>query len=223
MVKLVEAQTALNTELQRSTQQAQEVVAAINGLQDVQDFIGENKTGLLPSKPTEYEPYKWQQEHASVPASQKSRMSTTPTASAASGGVAKASTLSGSGSSTINRSGGAAGGGGSPASSIAAAAAARGAATETASAASSGARKAKALYEYTASDETEISFDVDDIVIVHKVDDSGWWEGENKGRRGIFPGNYVELFVSLSLCPFCNSFIHSAIHSFCNSFRCLID
>lgn len=219
MVKLVEAQTALNTELQRSTQQAQEVVAAINGLQDVQDFIGENKTGLLPSKPTEYEPYKWQQEHASVPASQKSRMSTTPSAAAASGGVAKASTLSGSGSSTINRSGGAAGGG-SPASSIAAAAAARGAATETASAASSGARKAKALYEYTASDETEISFDVDDIVLVHKVDDSGWWEGENKGRRGIFPGNYVELFVSLSLCPFRNSF--------CNSIRfvlfcCLID
>merc|ERR1712232_424038 len=53
--------------------------------------------------------------------------------------------------------------------------------------------KAKALYEYAAADATELSFAVGDIIKVTKQDDSGWWEGENKGKFGMFPGNYVEL------------------------------
>merc|ERR1712146_217359 len=53
--------------------------------------------------------------------------------------------------------------------------------------------KAKALYEYHAADQTELSFAVGDIIKVTKQDASGWWEGENKGKFGMFPGNYVEL------------------------------
>jgi len=58
------------------------------------------------------------------------------------------------------------------------------------------AKTAKALYEYTAADNTEISFQVDDIVTVLRVDESGWWEGEIQGKRGLFPGNHVELIES---------------------------
>ena len=194
MVKLVDAQTALNTELQRSTQTAQEAVTSINGLQDVQDFIAENKTGLLPSKPTEYESYKWQHEHASIPASQKSRQSVTP---ASSGGAAIAtkqpSSVATSGSAAISRSAGSTGAAKASSGSPALSASGNTAPAAAAASPASAGKKAKALYEYTASDDTEISFDVDEIIVVHKIDDSGWWEGESRGHRGIFPGNYVEL------------------------------
>jgi len=55
--------------------------------------------------------------------------------------------------------------------------------------------KAKALYDYPAADDTEISFKVDDIITVTRNDDSipGWMEGEVNGKRGLFPGNYVEI------------------------------
>jgi len=52
----------------------------------------------------------------------------------------------------------------------------------------SGLRKARALYDYAAADETELSFDVGDIITVTKIDDSGWWEGTLNGRSGMYPG-----------------------------------
>ena len=52
----------------------------------------------------------------------------------------------------------------------------------------------KALYDYTAADDEEISFvDGDVIVQVRPVDDE-WYFGvvERTGASGVFPGNYVE-------------------------------
>lgn len=57
--------------------------------------------------------------------------------------------------------------------------------------------KAKAMYDYEAADDTEISFDPDDIIgFIEKVD-SGWWHGSVvtgrfKGRTGLFPANHVQ-------------------------------
>lgn len=56
---------------------------------------------------------------------------------------------------------------------------------------------AVALYDYQAADNTEISFDPEDIIgCIQKVD-PGWWHGkvmsgQYKGQTGLFPANYVQ-------------------------------
>ncbi|XP_026125493.1 drebrin-like b isoform X3 [Carassius auratus] len=53
---------------------------------------------------------------------------------------------------------------------------------------------ARALYDYQAADDTEISFDPDDIITGIEMIDEGWWRGyAPDGRFGMFPANYVEL------------------------------
>lgn len=53
---------------------------------------------------------------------------------------------------------------------------------------------ARALYDYQAADETEITFDPDDIITQVEQIDPGWWTGvAPDGSRGMFPANYVEL------------------------------
>ncbi|KAF7273528.1 actin binding protein 1 [Rhynchophorus ferrugineus] len=55
--------------------------------------------------------------------------------------------------------------------------------------------KARALYDYQAADDTEISFDPGDIITnIEKVDE-GWWQGLGPDHitYGLFPANYVEL------------------------------
>ncbi|XP_052459705.1 drebrin-like protein B isoform X4 [Carassius gibelio] len=53
---------------------------------------------------------------------------------------------------------------------------------------------ARALYDYQAADDTEISFDPDDIIAGIEMIDEGWWRGYSPdGHFGMFPANYVEL------------------------------
>ncbi|XP_023249857.1 drebrin-like protein isoform X3 [Seriola lalandi dorsalis] len=53
---------------------------------------------------------------------------------------------------------------------------------------------ARALYDYQAADDTEISFDPDDIIAGIEMIDEGWWRGYGPdGHFGMFPANYVEL------------------------------
>ncbi|NP_001086163.1 drebrin-like protein B [Xenopus laevis] len=53
---------------------------------------------------------------------------------------------------------------------------------------------ARALYDYQAADDTEISFDPDDVIIQIEMIDDGWWRGvAPSGHFGMFPANYVEL------------------------------
>ncbi|XP_047655817.1 drebrin-like b isoform X1 [Tachysurus fulvidraco] len=53
---------------------------------------------------------------------------------------------------------------------------------------------ARALYDYQAADNTEISFDPDDIITGIEMIDEGWWRGyAPDGHFGMFPANYVEL------------------------------
>jgi len=52
--------------------------------------------------------------------------------------------------------------------------------------------RCRALYDFTAEDSTELPLRKGDVInIIKKGDD--WWEGECNGRRGLFPGNYVEM------------------------------
>uniref|UniRef100_A0AAY4AX20 Drebrin-like b n=1 Tax=Denticeps clupeoides TaxID=299321 RepID=A0AAY4AX20_9TELE len=53
---------------------------------------------------------------------------------------------------------------------------------------------ARALYDYQAADDTEISFDPDEIITGIEMIDEGWWRGyAPNGHFGMFPANYVEL------------------------------
>jgi len=53
---------------------------------------------------------------------------------------------------------------------------------------------AKALYDYQATDDDEITFDPDDVITMIEQVDEGWWMGTtSSGKRGLFPANYVEL------------------------------
>ncbi|XP_012669842.2 drebrin-like a [Clupea harengus] len=53
---------------------------------------------------------------------------------------------------------------------------------------------ARALYDYQAVDDTEITFDPDDIITGIEMIDEGWWRGYSPdGHYGMFPANYVDL------------------------------
>jgi len=54
--------------------------------------------------------------------------------------------------------------------------------------------KAKALYEYGAQTQDELSFSEGDVIEIIRKDPGGWWEGEMNGKRGWIPANYVEEF-----------------------------
>lgn len=64
---------------------------------------------------------------------------------------------------------------------------------------------ARALFDYEAVDETEITFVEGDLVIVTLYDGEvpdcpGWMKGRCKGQEGLFPANHVELDAELKLC-----------------------
>lgn len=53
---------------------------------------------------------------------------------------------------------------------------------------------ARALYDYQAEDDTEVTFDPGDIITQIEQIDEGWWRGQApSGEFGLFPANYVEL------------------------------
>ncbi|XP_061732194.1 drebrin-like a isoform X2 [Nerophis ophidion] len=53
---------------------------------------------------------------------------------------------------------------------------------------------ARAIYDYQAADDTEITFDPGDIIKGIEMVDEGWWRGHGPdGNYGMFPANYVEL------------------------------
>lgn len=53
---------------------------------------------------------------------------------------------------------------------------------------------ARALYDYQATDESEISFDPDQLITNIEQIDEGWWTGMGPdGNHGMFPANYVEI------------------------------
>eukprot|EP00727_Mastigamoeba_balamuthi_P010903 m51a1_g6435 hypothetical protein (412) ;mRNA; f:366225-367955 len=68
------------------------------------------------------------------------------------------------------------------------------AAAEAAPAAGSAGQQARALYDYEAAQEGDLTFHEGDIIVVaDSSDPSGWWTGELNGASGTFPSNFVEL------------------------------
>ncbi len=55
----------------------------------------------------------------------------------------------------------------------------------------------RALARYVGTEVGELSIDVGDIIRVLRKDESGWWEGECKGRMGWFPSNFCQVIDGL--------------------------
>ncbi|XP_034972711.2 SH3 domain-containing kinase-binding protein 1 isoform X2 [Zootoca vivipara] len=56
----------------------------------------------------------------------------------------------------------------------------------------------KVLFSYEAQNEDELTIKEGDIVTLVNKEciDTGWWEGELNGRKGVFPDNFVKLLIS---------------------------
>lgn len=48
-------------------------------------------------------------------------------------------------------------------------------------------------FDYKAQHDDELTIVAGDMITKIKKEDGGWWEGELKGRRGLFPDNFVRV------------------------------
>jgi len=53
----------------------------------------------------------------------------------------------------------------------------------------------RALFAYNATEADELSFQPGDVITITNKENEGWWEGTSKGRKGLFPSNYVEMLA----------------------------
>lgn len=56
-----------------------------------------------------------------------------------------------------------------------------------------GAEQCRAIYQYSANLNDELSLNPGDLITVHQKQADGWWIGECRGRTGIFPATYVQV------------------------------
>ncbi|XP_058795300.1 uncharacterized protein LOC131666527 isoform X2 [Phymastichus coffea] len=56
-----------------------------------------------------------------------------------------------------------------------------------------GLEKCRAIYQYSANLNDELSLSPGDLITVHEKQADGWWIGECRGRTGIFPATYVQV------------------------------
>ncbi|CAD6187274.1 unnamed protein product [Caenorhabditis auriculariae] len=54
---------------------------------------------------------------------------------------------------------------------------------------------AKAKFEFVGSNNDELHFGKDDIIVITQQPDGGWWEGTFNGQTGWFPAAYVTLIT----------------------------
>lgn len=55
------------------------------------------------------------------------------------------------------------------------------------------AEQCRAIYQYSANLNDELSLNPGDLITVHQKQADGWWIGECRGRTGIFPATYVQV------------------------------
>jgi hypothetical protein len=53
--------------------------------------------------------------------------------------------------------------------------------------------RVKALYAFSSTEKSSLSFEKGELIEVLSQLDSGWWDGWCKGNRGWFPSNYVKI------------------------------
>lgn len=54
---------------------------------------------------------------------------------------------------------------------------------------------ARALYNFMGQGARELSFRKGDLILVRRQIDNNWYEGEYNNNIGLFPYNYVEVYI----------------------------
>lgn len=55
-----------------------------------------------------------------------------------------------------------------------------------------------ALYDFEAKEPNDLSFQMNDIILLLKRINNDWYFGRNQDREGIFPANFIEVIVPLT-------------------------
>uniref|UniRef100_W5MNP9 Osteoclast-stimulating factor 1 n=2 Tax=Lepisosteus oculatus TaxID=7918 RepID=W5MNP9_LEPOC len=58
--------------------------------------------------------------------------------------------------------------------------------------------KCRALYDFKTDIADELTIQEGDVLNIHQKDDSGWWYGSLRGKKGHFPSTYVEELPTLN-------------------------
>lgn len=56
---------------------------------------------------------------------------------------------------------------------------------------------ARALFNYDASEQSDLSFKKGDLILLKRQVDENWYQGELNSRQGFFPASYVQVLVPL--------------------------